>query len=278
MKKLWLRWIALVVFVVLLGALFIRLGEWQMHRLDWRRGNNARIVAYQQQPVKPYREVFTHPITDNDQWQRVTATGTFDAKNQIQAMYRNQDKQAGSEVITPLRTTEGDWLLVDRGFIPREQGGKEVAVLPAPPVGTVTVTGYVRRSEHGKDVAITPQDKMVRLVNAPKIGEALNREVLDGYVGLTEITPAQSGNLKPMTTPELTEGPHLSYAIQWFCFTAIAVAGAGVLIRADLRDRKKAQTRKERKAQAARAATAGSAPENTDRFNETLEDSDAARS
>jgi len=40
-------------------------------------------------------------------------------------------------------------------------------------------------------------------------------------------------------TPELGEGPHLSYAIQWFCFTAIAVAGMVVLIRGDLRDRKK---------------------------------------
>lgn len=276
MKKLWLRWIALVVFVMLLGALFIRLGEWQMHRLDWRRENNARVVAYQQQAVKPYHEVFTRPITDNDQWQRVTATGTFDAKNQIQAMYRSRNKEAGSEVITPLHTTEGDWLLVDRGFIPRAQGANEVAVLPAPPSGTVTVTGYVRRSEHGKDVAITPQNGMVRLVNAPKIGTALNRQVLDGYVGLTEITPAQSGNLQPMTTPELTEGPHLSYAIQWFCFTAIAVAGAGVLIRGDLRDRKKAQARRARKAQAARAEAADEHDENPD--DENVEDSNAARS
>lgn len=252
MKKLWVRWIGLLVFVALLGAAFVRLGEWQMHRLEWRRGVNARIVAYQQQPPKPYEEVFTHEITDNEQWQRVTATGTFDAKNQVQAMYRNQNDQAGSEVVTPLRTDKGHWLLVDRGFIPRDQGGKEIAVLPDPPSGTVTVTGYVRRSEHGKDNAITPQDGMARLINAPAIGKSLNREVLDGYVGLTEVKPAQSGNLKPMTTPELDEGPHLSYAVQWFCFTGIAVAGAGILIRGDLRDRKKALAKKARAEQRAR--------------------------
>ncbi|MEL4357237.1 MULTISPECIES: SURF1 family cytochrome oxidase biogenesis protein [unclassified Luteococcus] len=276
MKKLWLRWIGLVVFVVLLGALFIRLGEWQMHRLDWRRETNARVVAYQQQPVKPYQQVFTHPIADDEQWQRVTATGTFDAKNQIQAMYRSQNKESGSEVVTPLHTDQGEWLLVNRGFIPRAQGANEVAVLPDPPSGKVTVTGYVRRSEHGKDQAITPQDKMVRLINAPAIGKSLNRQVLDGYVGLTEITPPQSGNLKPMPTPELDEGPHLSYAIQWFCFTAIAVAGAVVLIRSDLRDRKKAQARRARREQAA----TGQDPQTQDSITQDSrkEDQDAARS
>ncbi|WP_420175666.1 SURF1 family protein [Luteococcus sp. OSA5] len=249
MKKLWLRWIALVVFVVLLGSLFIRLGEWQMHRLDWRRGENARITNYQKQPVKPYEEVFSGPVGHEDQWQRVRVKGTYDAKHQIQALYRNQNDQAGSEVFTPLKATDGRYVLVNRGFLPREQGGSEVATLPAPPTGVVEVTGYVRRSENGKPQAMTPQDGLlVRLVNAEELSKTLPYTLADGYIGLTESKPAQSGGLLPMTTPELDEGPHLSYALQWFAFTVIAVGGVFVLIRNDLKDRKKALVRAERRA------------------------------
>jgi cytochrome oxidase assembly protein ShyY1 len=35
----------------------------------------------------------------------------------------------------------------------------------------------------------------------------------------------------PVPLPDLSEGPHLSYAIQWFCFAAVAVAGAAILVR-----------------------------------------------
>ena len=77
MKKLWTRWLALVVLVLLLGALFIRLGEWQLHRLEWRRGNNAAILAYEKQLPKPYDQVWTpgRTIAEHDQWQKVTVTG-----------------------------------------------------------------------------------------------------------------------------------------------------------------------------------------------------------
>ena len=38
--------------------------------------------------------------------------------------------------------------------------------------------------------------------------------------------------------PTLDAGPHLSYAVQWFLFTAIGVAGIVVFIRGDLRARR----------------------------------------
>lgn len=259
-----------MLFVVLLGAAFIRLGEWQLHRLEWRKGVNARIVAYQKQPVKPYREVFGGEVRDDQQWQRVKVRGTYDAAHEIQAMYRNQSDKAGSEAITPMHTEQGDWILVSRGFLPRSQGGNEVAVLPPPPKGTVEVVGYVRRSENGKPNAITPVDSKVRLVNSEAIGQTLPYRVLDGYVGAISSTPAQGGELEPMVTPELTEGPHLSYAMQWFTFTLIAVAGVGVLIRNDLRDKRRAD------AKARRLAARDQAPPTGTHTNQ--EDDDATRS
>lgn len=249
MKRLWLRWLALAVFVLVLAATFIRLGEWQLHRLDWRRETNAQVTTNASAPVRPYQEVFDgSPVTDAEQWQRVTATGTFDTQHQFLAMFRNRGGDSGSEVISVLKTDRGENLLVDRGFIKRERGGVENIAIPAPPTGPVTVTGYVRRSENGKPANVTVVDNRMRLVNSSEIAKVLPYQVLDGYVGATSVT-GQSADLLPMVTPELGEGPHLSYAIQWFCFTAIAVAGMVVLIRGDLRDRAKLRRQQEEQKQ-----------------------------
>lgn len=257
MRKLWIRWVALAVFVVLLGALFIRLGEWQLHRLEWRRESNAQVTSHQQLPVKPWTEVFTgQPITDADQWQRVTVTGRYDAQHQLIARYKKQGGVDGVDVITPLVTADGRTVLVDRGFIEVEPNSP-VSVAPAPPSGQVTVVGYVRRSERGKPRQVTPVEGTVRLVNAPAIGSTLGLKLEDGYVQLISSDPQQPGTLTPVPTPELTEGPHLSYAVQWFLFTVIAAGGAVVLVRSDLKERRKRAERAARKAQQAAESEEG---------------------
>jgi len=52
------------------------------------------------------------------------------------------------------------------------------------------------------------------------------------------VQPEQQGGLQPIQLPELSEGPHFWYAVQWFMFTAVAVAGIVVFIRSDLRARR----------------------------------------
>ena len=84
----------------------------------------------------------------------------------------------------------------------------------------------------------------------PALGRALAQAGAEipadvaGFISLIEVTPAQSAELEPVTPPPLTEGPHQSYAWQWFAFAAIAVIGLFILIRNDLRDRKRAAERK----------------------------------
>lgn len=239
MRKLWLRWAALLAFVVVLGAVFIRLGEWQLHRLEWRKESNATVVANAALPVRPWAEVFTKTITDADQWQRVQVTGTFDTADQLIARYRSNAGEKGSEVVTPLRTTTGQTILVNRGMLQHADSNPDPGSVPAPPTGEVTIVGFVHRNEQGRTTALVPVEGRVRLINSDEIGRAMGVDLVNGYVTVLEMTPPQSGDLVPIQPPELTEGPHLSYAIQWFAFTLIAVSGAVILIRADLRDRRK---------------------------------------
>ena len=237
MRRLWLRWALLIVFVALLGVAFVSLGNWQLDRLAQRKERNTTTITNEQKPVQPYEQVFTHPITDADQWQRVEARGTFDADHQFVVRYRSNGGADGYEVLTPLRTASGA-VLVDRGFIPLERGTRIPSVAPAPPSGEVTVVGHVRRNERGRRAATAPAGNQVRLINSDAIAVTLPYEIESGYIGLLTVQPEQQGGFQPIQLPDLSEGPHFWYAVQWFLFTAIGVAGIVVFIRGDLRARR----------------------------------------
>jgi cytochrome oxidase assembly protein ShyY1 len=236
-RRLWLRWAGLVAFAVVLGVAFINLGEWQLDRLEQRRARNNATLTNEAKPVRPLAEVFTGQITDADQWQRVEAHGTFDAEHQFVVRYRHNGDAEGYEVVTPLRTSTGV-VLVDRGFVATGLGARIPDVVPPPPSGDVTVVGHVRRNEHGRKSATNPVNGQMRLINSDAVAAALGYPVLNGYLGLLEVTPPQSGGFVPVELPEISEGPHFWYAVQWFMFTGFAVAGIVIFIRGDLRDRR----------------------------------------
>jgi cytochrome oxidase assembly protein ShyY1 len=236
-RRLWLRWVLLIVFVAVLGVVFVSMGQWQLDRLAERRERNATTIANERSPTQPYEQVFSHPITDADQWQRVEARGTFDADHQFVVRYRSNGTLDGYEVVTPLRTASGV-VLVDRGFIPLQRGVQIPSAAPAPPAGEVTVVGHVRRSEKGRRAATTPVGNQMRLINSDAIAGTLPYPIKSGYIGLLTVQPEQVGGFQPIQLPDLSEGPHFWYAVQWFMFTAVGVAGIVVFIRGDLRARR----------------------------------------
>lgn len=240
----WLRWLVLAAFVVALAIAFVNLGFWQLARLDQRRAANNTVLGHENSAIADFSTVFTRPITEADQWQRVRVSGTFDAAHQFLVRYRSNGPESGFEVVTPLRTPEGTWVLVDRGFIAKPADRDYPAVLPSPPAGEVRIVGHVRRDEQGSPEAMTPlpPTNTVRLVNSAALGATLPYPVVNGYLSVVEISPAQDGGLVPVRPPELTEGNHFSYAIQWFTFAAMAGLGLVLLIRSDLRATKLAAT------------------------------------
>nr|WP_239579975.1 SURF1 family protein [Microlunatus panaciterrae] len=235
---MWVRWLCLLLFVAVLAFVFVNMGEWQLRRLDERKHRNAVTVANEGKPVRPFDQVFNHPITTEDEWQRVEARGTFDPAQQFVIRYRNNGDAKGYEVVTPLRTDAGPVVLVDRGFIEVPRGTQIPSTAPPPPTGPVSVVGHVRRDEHGRGGAIRPSDGQARLINAVALGQALGYPVADGYLSAITVTPAQQGGFAPIVLPELSDGPHFWYAVQWFMFTGIGVLGLVVFIRGDIRTRR----------------------------------------
>jgi len=238
-RRLWVRWTLLIVFVALLGTVFVSLGDWQLDRLRQRRERNAITTANESAPIRPAEQIFTHTIGEADQWQRVAARGTFDPDHQFVVRYRKNGDADGYEVVTPLKIATGT-LLVDRGFVPVARGSRIPATAPPAPPGEVVVIGHVRRNEHGRQSAVTPVEGQMRLINSDAIAHALPYPVLNGYISALSVQPPQSSDLQPIAVPELSEGPHFWYAVQWFMFTAFAIAGIVVFIRSDLQARREA--------------------------------------
>ena len=106
--------------------------------------------------------------------------------------------------------------------------GASTADVPAPPEGEVDVTGWVRLDAEGDSTEVT--DRSTRAVDSARIGEALDREVLGGWVDLRTESPEPATPLQPVELPELDNGPHFFYGLQWWFFGALAIFGFFYLI------------------------------------------------
>jgi len=149
---------------------------------------------------------------------------------------RALDGRPGNHVLTPFSLGDGRAVLVDRGWVPSDVATPPVGGEAAAAPGEVTVEGIVVPPVgDGDDDGYDELPAQVRAVDLTALDEVIPATlVTDGYVLRQRQTPTQARPV-PAPLPELTEGPHLSYAIQWFTFAAIAVIGYGLLVRRDRR-------------------------------------------
>ena len=229
------RWIAFALVVVFLAWVAWRLGEWQFHRLDDRRERNAIIERNEKAGPQPITEVLApgEPVTAQSEWRIVEATGTYAVDDTVIVRYRTRDGEAGVDVVVPLELADGTSVLVDRGWYATDNRGATTEDVPAPPDGEVTVTGWVRRDAEGDSTEVSSQS--TRAVNSVDIGDALGREVLGGWVDLRTESPEPAEALLPVELPELNNGPHFFYGLQWWFFGALAVFGFVFLVYDELR-------------------------------------------
>jgi surfeit locus 1 family protein len=243
------KWLGFHLLVAAVVVLMINLGFWQLRRLDQRQEFNATVEARIDQPAAPLDDVLAE-IEDRGspsdvEWRPTTATGEYLPDEQIVVINRSQGGRAGDNVATPMRLADGRILIVNRGFVPL---GLDV---PAAPTGTVQIEGRVRPSQVRRTGQLSdPGDgdlDTVQRIDIPRLEAQLPGDVVPVYVDLTGSDPPEAdGFPEPVARPELGEGPHLSYAVQWFIFS-IAVAVGWVLA-----IRKSAATRR---ADAARRST-----------------------
>jgi len=223
------RWALFAVTVVVLAYGCWWLGRWQFHRLHDREALNSQIRTNLALPPTPVDRLLARgrPSPARDEWRRVSATGTYEPDQSIVIRYQTRDGGAGVDVVTPLRTSSGTWLIVDRGWLSTSNVGMDRVDAPAPPAGRVRVVGFVRADATGGAAAVA--DRSARAVSSAEIGKALGIPVYGGFVDLQRQTPPPRTSLVPAEAPDLGNGPHFFYGLQWWFFGLLAVFGFGYL-------------------------------------------------
>ncbi|MBF4162014.1 SURF1 family cytochrome oxidase biogenesis protein [Nocardioides acrostichi] len=220
------RWILFAIIVAFLAYAAWWLGEWQFGRLADRKASNAIVRTNESLSPAPVGDVLApdRPVSDDDEWRLVSATGTYDTADTVIVRYQTMDGASGVDVVVPLRTDAGPVLLVNRGWLATENAGTaDPGDVPDPPSGTVTVTGYVRVDGSGDSTIVT--DQSTRAVSSSAIGDALDLQTYGGFVDLESEDPTPATALEPVELPELDNGPHFFYGLQWWFFGLLAVFG-----------------------------------------------------
>lgn len=219
------RWALFALAVVLIAWATWWLGEWQFHRLADRKASNAVVRHNEALDPAPVADVLAvgRAVPDTEEWRLVTATGTYATDDTVIVRYRTRDGSSGIDVVVPLVTGDGPALLVDRGWMAADNRGADASAVPPPPTGEVSVTGWVRVDATGDSTQVT--DRSTRSINSTEIGHALDLEVYGGFVDLKSESPAPETALAAAELPELDNGPHFFYGLQWWFFGVLAVFG-----------------------------------------------------
>lgn len=243
------KWIAFHLLVFGAIALMIWLAFWQLRRLDERRSFNDRVTERIDQPPVTLGEVLADAGDDpaSIEWRQVIVRGTY-LPDQVIWFNRSQDGLAGDNVLTALVTADGEpgadtTVVVNRGFVAL---GTDV---PAAPTGEVELLARVRVPQERQRGELTDATDgaepltEVRRVDLDQLAAQLPAPVAPVYLDLIDSLPELGpADPLPVPPPALDEGPHLSYAVQWFIFATCVLIGWALAVRRSLRSRQRALT------------------------------------
>jgi surfeit locus 1 family protein len=226
------RVIVFIVIAMLLAGLFTRLGMWQLDRLAWRRALNADVAQH----------IAATPVTVDRlphdsaamRYRRVQLTGVFDYANEIVITQRIRGGSPGVNLLTPLRIPGRDTAyLVNRGWV-YSPDGKAVDHSTWRETDTATVLAFaLPAASHVANAAGVVSPKIMRSLDFDAVQQGVPYPLARvQLVQLGDTSP--KGNIPPrLQPPAPDEGPHKSYAVQWFSFAAIALIGAGIFAYTD---------------------------------------------
>lgn len=220
------RWLGF--HLLCLGAVvaMVNLGIWQAHRLEQRRDFNAGVEAVAGAPVVEYDEYAA--AGGADEYQRVRASGEY-LDRTFTVVNVSQGGGGGRNHVGVLVLDDGSLLVVNRGFA----GG--VADLPPLPAGPVDVVGRIRLSQEPRrgQVRDDPGAELteIRRIELAVLAEQFDQPLQPVYVEALLENGEPVPQLSPIAFPSLDEGPHLSYAIQWFVFSICVVVGWVLAVR-----------------------------------------------
>jgi surfeit locus 1 family protein len=209
--------VSLILIVLCLTA-----ANWQYHRGVDRHARNTVIENRISLPAIELKDIVASPI--DHEWQSVRATGNFDTAQQILLRNRYSEGIYGLEVLTLFTARTGEKFWVDRGWVKAGATATTPPKITPLPSSQVEIRGRLRLDTslpRGSFFAFPANGKgLISKLNAQSQLDTQNFyfDLLEGSE--PTLTPAV-----PAALPELTDGPHMAYALQWLFFAGLVIYG-----------------------------------------------------
>jgi surfeit locus 1 family protein len=248
------KWLFGHLLALLVVVSFTQFGFWQLRRHTERAARNEVMLARAAAAPVALDEALAAAAAEAAAGvdpalalrdRRVRVAGRFEPEDEVLRRPVSRNGLPGYHVVTPLRLEDdpdGRRLWVERGWVSDDFDRVPVVEAP-PPEGRVEVIGWLRATSApptGWVAAIAPRDPptgrltAVAYLDPERLGDQVGGPLVPAVLWLEEIvgwTPAAGAWPAPPEPDEVTLGPHLGYAIQWFAFVVVTVVGYAALLR-----------------------------------------------
>ena len=252
------KWLFGHVLVLAVVVSFTQFGFWQLRRHSERSAlNEVTVARASAAPVALDEALAAAAVRPSDaalalRDRRVLVAGWFEPEDEVLRRPVSRNGMPGYHVVTPLRLEDdpdGRRLWVERGWVP-DTFDQVPVTEAAPPEGRVEVVGWLRATTApptGWVAAIAPRDPptgrltTVAYLDPERLGDQVGGPLVPAVLWLESVegSAAQVAAAvwpAPPEPYEVTLGPHLGYAIQWFAFVLITVIGYAALLRRVIRE------------------------------------------
>jgi surfeit locus 1 family protein len=218
--------------------LLVALGLWQLERLEWKRAllaDLSRAIATDSPALDLTEAVALASQDPSRDFLRVIIQGTFDHRLE-RYLFSTRGGEPGWQIITPLATSGGRLVLIDRGFVPdayKDPRKRPDSLVP----GTVTITGLLRKNQ--EQGVFTPDNRPAQnqwyWPDVPALFASLGDSA--GHIQepfLVQALPTPGQPVLPRAVPpDLAAIPnnHLGYAFTWFALAIVLAVMTALLIR-----------------------------------------------
>jgi cytochrome oxidase assembly protein ShyY1 len=237
MKKLdtFKRWIVWLLLASLFAVACVFLSQWQFSR---RAEAVARIELVQKNFDQPAANLFDLVQGDNlppsAEWRPVSLTGNFKPEQAVLVRNRPYNGQPGFLQVIPFVLSDGSVIAIETGWLPTGSKKDTPDLIPVPSNEKISIIARLRPVEPtlGRDapagqLATINVETLVQKVGLQgKVFKNFYARASSNYVG---------GELpKTLPKPDLNEGNHLSYALQWILFALMAFGALWWAIRQEM--------------------------------------------
>ena len=199
------------VSTLVMLAILLTLGTWQLQRRAWKHGLLDQIEAAERSPALPF-------TSDLPPFAKVRIEGVLRSDLAVRYGAEVRADTLGSHVIAPLLREGADPMLVDLGWAPDRPRDPLVFAQGA-------IVGYLRPAEQAGTFSAKddPAKRLFYTLDPGPIGAALGLAHV-APITLVAIGPTVPGRFPdPVQTLPRPPDNHLQYAFTWFGFAVTLV-------------------------------------------------------